>query len=166
MPRRPFRTDSWYFALASSEMTEATLNREAAAMIVADMLSPTSGLRAAYLDHSASFMNRIKGKASKIAATMKGRGKEFDVIAERLNTYFKITSDSPYDLLVKAISSSSDSSVVTVAFNVTDIDTIGVAVGSTSPLYITRTVCVNGAADLGVYTASTGFTRESPPPAP
>ena len=81
-----------------------------------------------------------------------------------LNTYFKITSDSPYDLLVKAISSSSDSSVMTVAFNVTDIDTIGAVVNSTSPLYLTRTVCVDGAADLEMYIASTGFTRESPPP--
>jgi len=80
-----------------------------------------------------------------------------------MSTYFKITSDTAYDLLVKAIYSSSNSTVVAVTFNVTDIDTTGVVVNNSSPLLVTRTVCVDGAAELGVYTALTGFTRESAP---
>ena len=79
------------------------------------------------------------------------------------NTYFKITSDSSSDLLIKATSTSSDETAVTVTFNVTEIATTGVIVNSLMDVYVTRSVCVDGAATDGLYTANTGFTRESAP---
>jgi len=80
-----------------------------------------------------------------------------------VNTYFKITSGSPSDLLIKATSTTSDEAAVTVTFNVTEIMTTGVIVNSSADVYVTRSVCVNGTAPNGLYTANTGFTRESAP---
>jgi len=81
-----------------------------------------------------------------------------------LTTCFNITNASSYPLLVKAVVTTSNSSVVTVTFNATNILTTGINVTSSSPLFVTRTVCVSGTATPGLYTVSTGFTRESPSP--
>lgn len=79
------------------------------------------------------------------------------------DTYFTITSDSSFDLLIKAEVATSDDSAVEVTFSNPDILTDGILVSSTLPVTVLRTVCVNGTAESGVYTVVTKFTRESPP---
>ena len=84
---------------------------------------------------------------------------------ECVDTYFTFVSDSPYDLLIKAEVVTSDDSVVDVTFSSPGILTDGIPINSGgTPVTVLRTVCVDGAADLGVYTVTTTFTRESPPP--
>jgi len=81
------------------------------------------------------------------------------------STYFKITSATSADLLIKVVSSVTGDAPVTVTYDVADLDTVGAVVNSATPLYIVRTICVDGAADPDDYTVvATGFTRESPPP--
>ena len=79
-----------------------------------------------------------------------------------INTYFKITSATSADLLIKAVSSVTGDAPVTVTYDVANLDTAGAVVNSAAPLCIVRTVCVDGAADPDDYTVvATGFTRES-----
>ena len=80
-----------------------------------------------------------------------------------VHTYFNITSNSPDDLLIKAIAESTDDTVVTITFNVTELTTTGLLVNSSTDILVTRTACASGAASGGPYTVYTGFTRESAP---
>jgi hypothetical protein len=79
------------------------------------------------------------------------------------DTWFKIINASPGDLLIKAAATTSDDSVVTVTFDSPDIATGGIVIDDSMPVFVLRTVCVNGTADPGVYAVTTEFTRESPP---
>lgn len=79
-----------------------------------------------------------------------------------LETWFELTSLSPDDLLIRATLTSSNSTMVTVDFSIPGITTTGLTVNSSGPVFVKRTVCVNGTAAPGLYTVSTGFTRESP----
>ena len=78
------------------------------------------------------------------------------------DTWFKIINVSTSELLIKATVISSSDDDVTVVFDSADITTTGLVVGSL-PVFVQRTVCVNGDATTGTYVITTTFTRESPP---
>lgn len=78
------------------------------------------------------------------------------------STWFRITNDSPSDLLIKAVVAS-DESVVTVTFNSSDIAGSGLVLPGGGLAFVQRLVCVDGTATPGVYSITTEFTRESPP---
>lgn len=80
------------------------------------------------------------------------------------NTWFKIISVSTGDLLIKATVTSSSDDDVTVVFDSTDITTTGLVIDDSLPVFVQRTVCVDGGATTGTYVVSTTFTRESPTP--
>lgn len=80
------------------------------------------------------------------------------------DTYFKFVSVSSGDLLIKAIVATSDATAVDVTFTSANITTTGLIINNTLPVYVLRSVCVNGSAPEGVYAVSTTFTRESPAP--
>ena len=84
-----------------------------------------------------------------------------------IDTWFRITNDVPYDLLIKVDVTTSDDTVVTAAFfdesgNPSDIESAGLLISyGDGAVFVYRSVCVNGTAALGLYTVSTAFTRDS-----
>ena len=85
------------------------------------------------------------------------------------DTWFKISSGAPHDLLLKVIMVADEGEGVIIGFydEVGDPSTIlsedgGLPIDSADGnVYIRRSVCVDGSAPLGVYEMSTSFTRES-----